>query len=57
MAGILERRLEIIAERIADRVIVPNGLDGVPPDLWVKLRHYRPRSVNTPLRNSSMELV
>ena len=57
VASILELRSEIVPERIADRIIVTDGLGGVPPDLGMKTRHQRPRSANTPFRSSSIEMV
>lgn len=45
---LLEFPPEIVTQRIADRIIVPQRLDGIPPDVWVKPKHQRPRSDITP---------
>lgn len=46
-ASLFELPPKIITQRIADRIIVPERLNGIPPDLWVKAQHQRPRSVTT----------
>jgi hypothetical protein len=56
-AGLLEFRLQIVTERIADRVVVADRGAHVVPDLWVKTQHQRPRSEKTPSRNCVMEIV
>ena len=46
--GILEFSPEIVTQRITDRIVMPQRLHDIPPDMRVKSQHQRPRSDITP---------